>query len=121
MQCVEACRARSYSYAIENNVELECHCSKVLDSNLVKLSPHSCNAARKYRVYEVAPQAQSPSCDHLYFTRSVFHWQSYLLENGLKVKCQYSKPSALVGTSWDQDFEKLARGGQYLAHTFPSD
>ena len=50
MQCVESCRSEGYSYAIENIVDKECHCSKVLDSNLVKLSPHSCNDDRKYRV-----------------------------------------------------------------------
>ena len=50
MQCVEFCRDKSYLYAIENIVEKECHCSKVLDTNIVKLSPHSCNADRKYRV-----------------------------------------------------------------------
>ena len=61
------------------------------------------------QVYEVDLQETSPSCDHLYFQRSVFFWQSYTLENNVKVKCQYSKPSALVGTSWDQDYEKLAR------------
>lgn len=54
-------------------------------------------------------QDMSPTCDHLYFQRSVFFWQSYNLENGLSVKCQYSKPSALVGSDWDQDNEKLAR------------
>ena len=50
MQCVESCRAESYSYAIENIDDKECHCSKVLDSSLVKLSPHSCGKSRKYRV-----------------------------------------------------------------------
>ena len=109
MQCVESCRAESYSYAIENIVEKECHCSKVLDNALVKLSPHSCNEARKYRVYEVDLQDNSPTCDHLYFQRSIFYWQSYRLDNGLKVKCQYSKPSALAGQYWDQDQEKLNR------------
>ena len=61
------------------------------------------------QVYEVDLQETSPSCDHLYFQRSVFFWQSYTLENNVKVKCQYSRPSALVGDYWDQDQEKLAR------------
>ena len=98
MQCVESCRS-SYSYAIENTVDKVCSCSKVLHSSLVKLSPHSCNEARKYRVYKVSEVARSPTCDHLYFQHNVFYWRGYLLENGLKVKCEYSKPSALVGTA----------------------
>ena len=50
MQCVESCRAKSYLYAVEDIEGKECHCSKVLDSDVVKLSPSSCNDARKYRV-----------------------------------------------------------------------
>ena len=145
---MESCRAEGYSYAIENIVDKECHCSKVLDTNLVKLSPHSCNEDRKYRVtpgcqpqnilsvdplileiislcslqvYEVDLQDQSPTCDHLYFQRSIFYWQSYSLTNGLKVKCQYSRPSALVGSAWDQDQEKLARKSLMFADSVSSE
>ena len=60
-------------------------------------------------MYEVELQEKSPSCDHLYFQRNVFYWQSYTLENDVRVKCRYSKPSALSGNSWDQNDEKMAR------------
>ena len=73
------------------------------------------------QVYEVDLQDQSPSCDHLYFQRNVFFWQSYRLESGVRLKCQYSKPSAVAGTSWDQDNEKLARKSLMFADSVSVD
>ena len=50
---------------------------------------------------------QSPSCDHLYFSKQVLFWGDYRVGD-IAGRCHYSKPAELVSDAWDQKAEKLA-------------
>ena len=51
---------------------------------------------------------ESPSCDHLYFSKQVMFPGEYKLAD-ITARCHYSLPARLSGSSWDQKAEKLAR------------
>ena len=51
---------------------------------------------------------ESPSCDHLYFSKQVFFWGDYKVGD-IAGRCHYSKPAQMMSNSWDQKAEKLAR------------
>ena len=59
-------------------------------------------------MFNISVFAESPSCDHLYFSKQVFFWDDYKVGN-IPGRCHYSSPAKLVSNSWDQKAEKLAR------------
>ena len=59
-------------------------------------------------MFNISVFSESPSCDHLYFTKQVFFWGDYKVGN-IAGRCQYSSPAQLLSSAWDQKAEKLAR------------
>ena len=51
---------------------------------------------------------ESPTCDDLYFRKSVMFWDDYMV-GGVEGSCHYNKPPTFDGYNWDQKSEKLAR------------
>lgn len=59
-------------------------------------------------MFNISVFEESPTCDHLYFSKQVLFWGDYKVAN-IAGRCQYSKPAELVSAAWDQKAEKLAR------------
>ena len=105
---METCRPRTGAqYAVINTEANTCHCLNTLPSTDLVTNPYNCQG-RDYKVMDMSVVEESPSCDHLYFSKQVMFWGDYKLA-GITGRCHYSRPAQLSGSVWDQKAEKLAR------------
>ena len=72
MQCIESCRFFSFDYAVANNLDGACSCSRQSAATVSGPLPHQCTDAMKHEIYSVAAITESPTCDHLYFRKHVY-------------------------------------------------